>query len=56
MEASKAGSFGDKISTRTGGSDIFNLGGIILFQYEIQYIPQLKNSTANFNNQTMMQL
>jgi hypothetical protein len=25
--SNRAGSFGDKISTRTGGSDIFNLGG-----------------------------
>jgi hypothetical protein len=38
--SNRAGSFGDKISTRTGGSDIFNLGGnyfVSYRKYNIRY-------------------
>ena len=50
-----ANSFGDKISTRTGGSDFFNTSG----QYFVSnsgntiYPITTKNSTANFNQSNM---
>jgi hypothetical protein len=50
--SNRAGSFGDKISTRTGGSDIFNLGGnyFVSNTGNTIYATTTKKSTANFNN------
>jgi TonB-linked SusC/RagA family outer membrane protein len=50
--SNRAGSFGDKISTRTGGTDIFNLGGnyFVSNTGNTIYATTTKNSTANFNN------
>jgi hypothetical protein len=56
--ASNRASFGDKISTRTGGSDIFNLGGnyFVSNTGNTIYATTTKTALLTSITQTMMQL
>jgi hypothetical protein len=55
--SNRAGSFGDKISTRTGGSDIFNLGNYFVSNTgNTIYATTTKTALLTSITQTMMQL